>query len=655
MPLVAGDSLVSGPGNRGTLDVSDTRSSDRLATFEGHHLVVAGSRSYLHSETELRALDRERFVKLNDERRGLSELLRQTEKIIRTESARRSGAVGRLRPHREQLAGELQRVSRELRDCVPWTTPCRHPLSLILAGATLFAGGRGEVGAYSTLDGRLVWTGKVEGDALGLAVADGRLLVSTDTGHIHAFRPAIDGPVAERAPGSDQPPRTDRDRVSDLARRILRTSGARQGFCLVIGGAPEQLAAALAHQSELTVIGVDEDIDRVRAGRAYLAAEGLYGERVALRALSSTSLPFTDYFANLIVVSERSLSRRPIVAASEVYRVLRPDGGVLVVEGAATPDGRKARREWVDESGLDGWSWSADRLTVFLRRGPLSGSGEWTHQYAGPGNTAASRDELVGPATRLQWFGGPGPRRMIDRHLRTVAPLYSRGRLFLPGNHQVICVDAYNGTELWEAEVPGSRRVGAPYDASYMAASGDTLYVAAAGTCRAIDVRTGRPTRTFQVPARAGSEADERHWGYVATVGDALFGSGQRTTASRRHMSREEVVDQYREFRPLVTSDSLFCFDRTSGALRWRRDGGSIVNNTLTIGGGRIYFVESRAPPDGVEEGGGGSGRRSSQAGYASRGRRSPRGAGCRDGECPLGAAVRLRLFPPHPLPLLRG
>jgi outer membrane protein assembly factor BamB len=64
---------------------------------------------------------------------------------------------------------------------------CAQPHSLILAGNTLFAGGNDEVAAYSTIDRKQIWTAKVNGAALGLAVAHGRLLVSTDKGAIHCF------------------------------------------------------------------------------------------------------------------------------------------------------------------------------------------------------------------------------------------------------------------------------------------------------------------------------------------------------------------------------------------------------------------------------------------------------------------------------------
>jgi outer membrane protein assembly factor BamB len=70
---------------------------------------------------------------------------------------------------------------------VLFRVPCRFPFAIVGAGETLFAGGDGEVAAFSAVDGRLLWTHSVDGRAYGLAVANGRLLVSTDEGVLTAF------------------------------------------------------------------------------------------------------------------------------------------------------------------------------------------------------------------------------------------------------------------------------------------------------------------------------------------------------------------------------------------------------------------------------------------------------------------------------------
>jgi hypothetical protein len=70
-----------------------------------------------------------------------------------------------------------------------WRRPCDSHEAVILAGETLFVGGDGTVTAVRTSDGQPLWQREVEGRAQGLVVANGALLVSTDRGVIHAFRP----------------------------------------------------------------------------------------------------------------------------------------------------------------------------------------------------------------------------------------------------------------------------------------------------------------------------------------------------------------------------------------------------------------------------------------------------------------------------------
>ena len=87
-------------------------------------------------------------------------------------------------PNAEQ---RLVKILADIRKCVLWRVPCKQPYALILAGDILFSGGNNEVVAYAASDGKRVWSAPVNGDAMGIAVAHGRLLVSTDKGTIHCF------------------------------------------------------------------------------------------------------------------------------------------------------------------------------------------------------------------------------------------------------------------------------------------------------------------------------------------------------------------------------------------------------------------------------------------------------------------------------------
>jgi outer membrane protein assembly factor BamB len=140
---------------------------------------------------------------------------------------------------------------------------------------------------------------------------------------------------------------------------------------------------------------------------------------------------------------------------------------------------------------------------------------------------------------------------MVDRHNRTASPLVVGGRLFFTGRNLVGALDAFNGSELWRRNVPGSMRLWVSKDSGNMAASDDTLYVVAGGQCLALDAATGRQTQSFRIELNADSTTEtsatddqakpsEKHparWGYVAHVDETLLGSVVLDANPRRTVS----------------------------------------------------------------------------------------------------------------------
>ncbi|MBM4079061.1 MAG: hypothetical protein FJ278_05120 [Planctomycetes bacterium] len=93
-----------------------------------------------------------------------------------------------LKDVRARMASLEKALKALWQQAIIWRTDsaCFH--SLILAGDALIAGGANEVAAFSAADGQKLWQSPVDGNAHGLAVASGSLLVSTDRGSIHCFR-----------------------------------------------------------------------------------------------------------------------------------------------------------------------------------------------------------------------------------------------------------------------------------------------------------------------------------------------------------------------------------------------------------------------------------------------------------------------------------
>ncbi|MEM7014676.1 MAG: PQQ-binding-like beta-propeller repeat protein [Verrucomicrobiota bacterium] len=86
--------------------------------------------------------------------------------------------------------GQLKAVDRERPNENLWAQKAPAPASLILAGEHLYLGGLDSVAMIDAESGNQLWNAEIKGRAYGLAVANGRLFVSTDHGFIYAFEAA---------------------------------------------------------------------------------------------------------------------------------------------------------------------------------------------------------------------------------------------------------------------------------------------------------------------------------------------------------------------------------------------------------------------------------------------------------------------------------
>jgi outer membrane protein assembly factor BamB len=535
--VLQGDELIAGRGNDGSLAVSDSSFAEQFITLRGKHFTATPHQSFLIGGGQLSAVDRTK--------------LRQSQK---------KGANGKRKPPKF--------VSPRL-----WTVDCRGESSVAACDNLVIVGGSQFVVAHDPADGREVWRHEIEGRALDLAITAHRLYVSTDRGRIYCFESGngTSAPTANRDVFAiDQqrdlapPPTAHAETLAATAARVLDGSTTKKGYCLVVGVGSGRLAYELALASDLTVVAVDQNLARVREARKALIAAGVYGTRVTVHHVEGEELPFTDFFAN-VIASETAITKNspPGWPRQELTRVLRPYGGVL-------------------------WTTYNDPPYV---RGELVGAGSWTHQYANPANTANSGDKLIQRDLQLQWFGGPGPQAMVDRHLRAPSPLVAGGRLFVPGENSLIAVDCYNGTQLWQTELPDTQRYSIPFDCGYMCVDDDVLAIAARSHCSFISTQSGEELRSIPLPTVAGNGMS---WGYTALVDGMLYGSAMLPGAARTRPSRNLIDRDYSNDRPLVTSRMLFCFDIEQEMSRWIYQRGVIIHPTITIGDGRIWFVESR-------------------------------------------------------------
>lgn len=584
--------VIGGPGIRDKkLEVSDAKTRQSLASFGGLRMAVAGDLAFVQYEDKTEAFERTRFMQLSrelaDARRDAEALKKRLESAKEEETKREivaSLASG------EEKAKELEAARRK---CFPWTVKTDLSASLIAVDGAVFLGGAGRVAALDTRTGKTVWSAPVDGTAHGLAFSDGRLLVSTDRGAIHAFteKNVPHQEVLEKA--SPLSPTADDGAAAEIA---VSKAATDQGYCLVLGCKTPEAILPILSQTRFDVVICEPDVPRAEALRRAFHAAGVYGRRVAVHVgPAEDRLPYPDYFANLVFHDAAS---GPIqVPPAEIARVLRPYGGTAVFVGGTGPESAATLGNW-GEGILPDWKVETieDRAVATAHRGELPGAGEWTHTYAEPGNTACSGDVLVEGPFRVQWFGLPGPRRMVDRHFRNVPPLLKSGRLFAPGNEIVFVLDAYNGAPLWTVELPGSRRMGVFLGTTNLVVDGAYLYAVMEDRCRRFAVADGAEVEPFILPE---DSAENSEWGYLARTGNLLLGSTQPKGTSYRTLARDNELNTEPVWYPnmkLATSTALFALGAADGKPRWAYSAGRILDTTLAVHDGAVFFLESTAP-----------------------------------------------------------
>ena len=372
-----------------------------------------------------------------------------------------------------------------------WTTP--HPervYCLAMAGRTLLTGNRDCIVALGTADGKPVWRVDLKGQQVrGMAVADGRLVAATQTGELLCFGPGNRADAAPRHVKEVPRSSTISEKHKDKATDIVQRSGKSEGYALVVGEPDSRFAEALARQTRLHVVSLLGDAAQITAQRERLLDAGLLGSRVAVHAVEDPAdLRLPPYFADLVVVSAAARG----VAPKECYRVLRPCGGALCFLGFDDA----ARREFVGSANIS--QTEVDGSVVV--RGKLPGAGEWRYPWADGGRRGIGSESRVRFPLEVLWFGGPGPGRLVDRHLMGSPPVSAGGRVFLEGQDHVVAFDAYNGRELWSRPVQEVGRKYSQYYSSSLVADDDSVYVVQHDKCRRLDQATGETLSTYTIP-----------------------------------------------------------------------------------------------------------------------------------------------------------
>lgn len=647
--LIAGVEASGTPAKVAYDERTGTRKGDAYAWFPGLDMVITPEVAYTLSEEGIHAIDRTAYPdiskilsSLREERKNLGAILTDVRGKLSqvAEDARTDldSQVDKITDRINSLSLEEEKLLKTM--ACKWQYYRKGLSSLILAGDAIFAGGDGIVLALDARTGKELWNYQINGVSLGIAVSDGKLFVSTDKGPVYCFGKEKSD-VFENRPDIEPSPYP-KDELTSVyeaaADTILRETGIKKGYCLILDCDIGRLAYEIAKRTELKVVGIEDDPKKVEMAKNKLDKAGLYGSRVVVEQWRLSSLP--DCFANLIVSDGMMTLRKTGMPEEEIFRVLRPCGGVAYIPDAGYQ---------IQIAGYECRESSIQHLLMAVR-GKLEGAGSWTQLYGNPQNTACSDDQLVKAPLSVLWFGEPGPEKMVERHGRATSPVSIDGRLFIQGAEVIMAYDAYNGTFLWEKNIPGAVRVRADVDGGNLAATEDGLYIAAYDKCYRLNPATGEIIRTYDVPA--SSDDSPRRWGYVSCTGNILFGSAAMPlkmdyAAFWKNFVKDdgtwksadavppEYKNQYKIYtsnypvpdedalaafhrggvlwRPMsdqpawgsqrspkgalteamMTGDAVFAMDTETGKLLWIHHGKRIANIAVAVGDGQIFFAEA--------------------------------------------------------------
>ena len=627
------DDQIFAVGEHQILALDQDKQKAGFGWFAGTQMTLAGDMGYMANGTEIVAIDRLAHAEATRKRHALQmksaklstdlkkhPALAEVKKVQTAESKLRAAklkltngdtsealknaitkyegelaaAAAKYEPQRvaykamqDQLAKAKKDIEYFTDEGVKWKLPTKNDAALILSGDTLIAGGQDEVIAIDVVSGKQVWQTKVDGNARGLAVSSGHLVVSTSTGKIYNFSAGADT-VAEQSKPATEPFAKDdlSDKYAAAADAIIKQTGATKGFCLVLGNERGRLAYEIAKRSELIVFGVDNDAKKVEAARAALINTGLYGPRITFDHLDLSVIQYGSYFANLIVC-DSGLTDEVQGIPEDVARHLKPLGGLMMLKAGAKADAFLAATTLIDEKATI--TTSGEWTT--LKRAALPGAGDWSHQYGNAANTSSTNDQRIKGGLSVLWYGDPGPGKMVNRHNGAVGPISVNGRLFIQGEETVMAYDAYNGEQLWEVANPGALRDGlkAAREPGNMAATDDALFVVVEEKCVQFDAATGKIVHQFEVPGTKPKE--ERQWGYIAVQDGLLFGtSTDRVALTEERKRRGGLVAD--------STDKIFAFDIKSQKIAWEYAGKHISHVSIAIGDGRVFLVDSTLTPE---------------------------------------------------------
>ena len=482
-----------------------------------------------------------------------------------------------------------------------WNTDIGRVYTLMITGDTIVAGGKGIITLMDVKSGRKLWQRKVEGSVRGLSVSGGTFIATTTSGNIYCFgKGASDSAqvVSHRrsAPAGTQ----------DASSKVIEEIGITEGYCLMLGAGDGLLLFDLLKQTKLTVYCLEPDAAKRNKIWALLDEAGTLGTRAQLHDGSFDEITYAPYSGNCIIWGSKLGSSTDKVDFKGLYRSLRPWGGVAYEFGDKSS--ASASKSKLAANGVPEKETTDGPFGTLVKRGPLPGAGEWTRAHANTGNTFSTTDEIVKLPLGILWWGGVGPERIVSRHWRAPVPLFSKGHMFIQGQHDIIGVDAYTGREMWNRHIKDIGRFPPTFRGGNIITDGDRVYCVKGLTCYALDAKTGKTVRQYTHTLTPEQEQEAKKliplhgvltqkvksgkydlrnpsvvWEFLGMAGNRMIGTLGFDAANLKHNGLA-IPHQSRY---------IFAYDKTTGEKAWEVKLDKTVMPTAIVSDDKnLYFID---------------------------------------------------------------
>jgi outer membrane protein assembly factor BamB len=339
---------------------------------------------------------------------------------------------------------------------------------------------------------------------------------------------------------------------------LLDKIGTGKGIVVLVGDAGNS-AAELAKKSAWTFF-VQQPKAQADKLRIELDKAGLLGNRVYVQD-GVASLYLADDLADAVVVPGTAV---PGLSEAEILRVLRPEGKGYIGAKTVTKPFRKD-------------------------------TDEWSHPYRAPDNNPQSADMALKRPFMTHYMVEPWycPLPMQS--------VISGGRVFKvfgdrssakpqePLINKLICMNAFNGTVLWERDLSAGFMI----HRNTMIATPDTLYLGDDKSCKLIDAATGKVRDEIVIDR---PDADGPTWKWMAMENGVLYAMVGEKEASDEPLKGDRIrgagwpwwkINNYK----FGIGKNLFAIDPKTKKVIWHvREEEPIDSRGMAMLKGRLYY-----------------------------------------------------------------